>query len=272
MRRQSIELVVTDLDGTLWDRTCRAHPSTLRALSEISTVIPVIAATGRRPSSAFAKMRTNDFSMPAVLFDGSIGLLAEEGPRFHYRTFDPDAYATVLDIFLRFDLEPIVNLDDVKSCGMGKSPATHPNHLADNMPNARRVELAEATASWNVLGLLICGGDDRLISIFHEVRDIAAASLTPDVRYGGISLSVRPPGATKWSGVSSYCHEQGIQTDRVLAVADGMNDLDLLEASAIACVPESACGEALALATHVIGSPSAGGWAEVLDIIHAVEG
>ncbi|QXJ21257.1 HAD family phosphatase [Actinomadura graeca] len=267
MPSQSVELVVTDLDGTLWDHTCRAHPNTLRALSEMSKAVPVIAATGRRPSSAFEKMRENDFLMPAVLFDGAIGLLAESGPRFHYLPFDAETYEQILDIFLRFGLEPVVNLDDARSCGVGRNPATHPEHLADNAHNTRRIDLTQAAARWNVLSLLICGGDDRLVAVFDEVKDVAAATLTPDVRYGGRSLSARPRGATKWSGVTSYCREQGIRPDRVLAVADGMNDLDLLAAAAIACVPASACEEALGLATHTIAAPAEGGWAEVLEFV-----
>lgn len=264
---RDIELVVSDLDGTLWDQTCRAHPRTLSTLSRLAAMLPVIAATGRRPSSAYARMRANGFSLPAVLFDGSIGLMAEGGRRFHRRAFDAAAYRDVLDVFMSYGLEPVVNIDDGRSCGVGRSPATHPRHLADNLDSSRRIDLPGAAASWDVFGFLICGGDDRLISVFEAVRDVTSASLTPDVRYGGLSLSVRPLGATKWSGVLSYCSDQGIRPDRTLVVADGANDLDLLSAAAISCVPESACDDALNLATHVIGSPSEGGWAMVLDIM-----
>ena len=266
MEARRIELVVTDLDGTLWDGTCRAHPLTLAALSEVSAILPVIAATGRRPSSAYGGMRENGFTLPAVLFDGALGLLSENGTIFHHRSFEADLYHRILEIFLGSALEPVVNLDDPRSFGTGQSPSTHPRHLTDNAQHSRMIDLTTVLSVWNVFSFLICGGDDRLANVFEAVRHIASASLTPDTRYGGLSLSVRPMNATKWSGVSSYCRRKDIDTGRILAVADGMNDLDLLSAASVACVPESACDEALRLATHVIPNPSDGGWTHVLGI------
>jgi hydroxymethylpyrimidine pyrophosphatase-like HAD family hydrolase len=269
MAYADIDLVVTDLDGTVWDHTCFAHPRTLQAISRLSSSFPLLAATGRRPSSAYAKMRANGFSLPAVLFDGSLGLISEDGPTFHRRTFAADVYENLLKVFMRFGLEPVINLDDPKSYGIGRNPATHPNHLADNIDRCRRIDLARASESWAVLSLLICGGGPRLVDVFQEVSRITSSSLTPDVRYGGLSLSVRPLGATKWSGVTSYCRQQGLRSSRVLAIADGVNDLELLRGAAVACVPVSACEEALGLATHVLPGPSRGGWADVLEVIRA---
>jgi hydroxymethylpyrimidine pyrophosphatase-like HAD family hydrolase len=261
------DLVVTDLDGTLWDDTCIAHPLALRAIKDISATLPLIVATGRRPSSAYAKMNANGFTLPAVLFDGALGLISEDGPTFHRIAFSEEDYHAVLDVFLKHGFEPVVNLDDPMSCGIGLSPATHPRHLSDNLDRSRRIELSQATASWSVLGLLICGGGTELVRVFEEVREIASSSLTPDVRYGGLSLSVRPLGATKWAGVTSYCDMLGLRSDRVLAIADGVNDLELLRGAAVACVPRSGCDEALGLATHMLATPSDGGWAQIVDII-----
>ena len=69
-----IELVVTDLDGTLWDGTGRAHPRTLYALQALAKAsIPVLVATGRRAASAWPLMEANGIGLPSVLLDGALG-------------------------------------------------------------------------------------------------------------------------------------------------------------------------------------------------------
>ena len=48
-RNGAVELVVTDLDGTLSDAAERIHPATVRAVRDLEAAgIPVLVATGRR--------------------------------------------------------------------------------------------------------------------------------------------------------------------------------------------------------------------------------
>jgi hydroxymethylpyrimidine pyrophosphatase-like HAD family hydrolase len=89
--------------------------------------------------------------------------------------------------------------------------------------------------------------------------------VTRDIIVGGMTLTVRPPGISKWQGVLAWCADQGLDPDRVLAVGDGQNDVELLEAARVACVVADGCDAALALADHVLDPADAGGWAAVLD-------
>ena len=103
--------------------------------------------------------------------------------------------------------------------------------------------------------------------VLRGVGAAGSASIVHDLIYGGCTLQVRPPGISKWSGVLAFCAERGIDPGRVLAVGDGANDLELLEAAAVACVVDTATPAVLARAHHVLGPPSDGGWAGVLDLI-----
>ena len=99
-----------------------------------------------------------------------------------------------------------------------------------------------------------------------------SASIVEDLIYGGSTVQVRPPAVSKWSGVLAYCAEQGIDPGRVLAVGDAVNDLELLEGAAVACAVATAAPAVLARADHVIGPPSSGGWAAVLDLVLGLVG
>ena len=63
----------------------------------------------------------------------------------------------------------------------------------------------------------------------------------------------------------AFCRSQGLDPTRVLALADGPNDLELLANASVRLVPEVAHPDALALADHVIPAAVDGGWAAVLD-------
>jgi len=128
---QPISLVVTDLDGTLWDRDGRVHELTLHALQELDRRgIPVLAATGRRPASARQLMVANRVLLPAVVFDGSLGKDFATGATFHRTAFAPPDAAAVLEALQQIDLEPCVNIDrELRDAVVGRNPATHPAHV-----------------------------------------------------------------------------------------------------------------------------------------------
>ena len=65
----------------------------------------------------------------------------------------------------------------------------------------------------------------------------------------------------------AFCRERDLDPDRVLAVGDGANDVELLEAAKVACAVAGGHAAALALADHVIDPPAAGGWAALLDLV-----
>ena len=51
----------------------------------------------------------------------------------------------------------------------------------------------------------------------------------------------------------------------MLAVGDGLNDIELLRAAAVACVIEGSDPLVVACADHLLAGPADGGWADVLD-------
>jgi phosphoserine phosphatase len=107
----------------------------------------------------------------------------------------------------------------------------------------------------------------ELAPVLEKISLVADGSVTPDLLYGGFSLSVRPKGVSKWSGVLAFCAHRGLDPGRVLAVGDGENDLELLSSAAVACVPSDGCEAALKLATHQIAPALSGGWASIVDLI-----
>src|SRR4029453_15912205 len=94
----AVQLVVTDLDGTLWDAPERIHPPPLRAIRDLEGGgIPVLVATGRRLRMACAVLEAGGLTGPAVVLDGAIGLDLRDGRVFHPGAFPTAAARGVLE-------------------------------------------------------------------------------------------------------------------------------------------------------------------------------
>ena len=76
MQPETIDLVVTDLDGTLWAYGSEGvpHERTLEAWAELDRRgIPVLVATGRRVTTAVNRSRTTAACPSAVVLNGALG-------------------------------------------------------------------------------------------------------------------------------------------------------------------------------------------------------
>ena len=266
----AVQLVVTDLDGTLSDAAERIHPASVRAIRDLEAAgIPVLVATGRRLRMACAVLEAGGLTGPAVVLDGALGLDLRDGRVFHQIAFPPAAARQVLHAFAAAGLSPCVYVDRPGvDLVVGEHPSTHPDHLDRARPFVGVADLEQVVGTEPVYAFAIVGRPPALLEpVLAAVGPVGSASIVADLIYGGCTVQVRPPGVSKWSGVLAYCAEQGIDPGRVLAVGDGANDLELLDGAAVACVVATAPPAVLARADHLIGPPASGGWAAVLDLV-----
>ena len=273
MPNRAVELVVTDLDGTLCDASERIHPRTVAAIRELEAAgIPVLVATGRRPRATSWVLEPGGIPGPAVMLDGAIGRDLRDGSSFHTTVFAPEDAARVLDAFLAAGLSPslFVERPGVDMIN-GPHPDTHPKHLARNRAWAVCDDLERVVRTEPVHAISVVGGDAaRLAEVAAAIGGAGSASVTRDLLYGGHTLQVRPPGTSKWSGVLAFCRARGLDPRRVLAVGDGDRDgggVEQLDAAAVPVAVASGSASALAHARHVIDGPASGGWAAILDLL-----
>lgn len=263
-----IELVVTDLDRTLWAEE-RIHERTLGALGELQRRgVPVLVATGRRRRSTEDGLARSGLRLPAVVLDGAMGR-DRDGRAFHDATYTADQAERVLGAFRSAGLEPAVYVDQPGvEVVIGAHASTHPAHLEFIGSGLRRADLDQVVREEPVYAFAVLGAERRPA---EETAAAIGADGVPWVSEGallpGTHISVRPPGVSKWAGVLSWCADQGIDPAHVLAVGDGENDLELLEAARVSCVVSDGCDAALALADHVIEPAGDGGWCAILELL-----
>jgi Cof subfamily protein (haloacid dehalogenase superfamily) len=266
-----IDVVVTDLDGTLWSGREEVHPTTVaawRALEERG--ITVMVATGRRVRSTREPLARLGLTPPAVVLNGALVVDLATDERLHRRQYDADTAATVLAAFRAAGVEPCVYVDDpALDVYVGERPATHPTHLASLRTTVAPSDLDDVVASVPILMFGLMGHDDPapLGEIVASLAGMAELHLAPDGQFGGHSFTVTPLGLSKWVGVEIVCERRGLDASRVLAIGDGTNDIELLGGAAIAVVPRDGCEPARKLADHLVSPARDGGWAEILDLV-----
>lgn len=268
----TISLVVTDLDGTLWHTDDHVHPRTVSAVRTLEAAgVPLLIATGRRPTSAREPLARIGMAPAAIVLNGALGLELATGGRFHRAPFKADDACRVLDAFAAAGLEPCVYVDagSVEAC-LGPSPSTSPTHCARLRPTAEEnTDLAAVCADVPVLAFGIIGVPHSVLApAAAHFHGWAEAHLDRSLDHPGMaSLTVAPLRQSKWDGVLAFCERAGLDPGGVAAVGDGPNDRELLRNAVVSLVPEPAHPSALAEADRVIGSPLDGGWAEVLDLL-----
>lgn len=269
-----IDLVVTDLDGTLWDHNVELHPTTRTALDTLSREgVPVLAATGRRKASALRGFDKAAVSFPAVTVNGAFGFVPATSEtaeiEFHRHPFEVDFGLRILEIYRQFGHVPVAyNLDGTTH--LSPNATTSAKHVASFGDDAIEAEPEDAVNLGEVVGFGLIGLDDQdaLIELGAALRalDVPTDPYTEPI-YGGWSISAQPPGVNKWLGVQRYCAFAELNNPRVLALGDGSNDVELLAGADISLGIEGGESVALVMADEVVPPPEAGGWAKVLDYL-----
>lgn len=266
-----VDLVVTDLDGTFWhtdDHVPEAVLAAARALTGAG--IPLLVATGRRLASTRAPLARVGLQPPAIVLNGALGVDLATGERFHRAPFDRTEAAEALAAFRSVGLEPVVYVDHPDlACYLAPAPSTNPEHVRALGASAAVDDLARVVAEEAVLGFSMIGVPHRDgVAAQGALGDRVEVHLDRSIDFAGLcSCTVAPRGQSKWDGVLAFCAHQGLAPRRVLAVADGPNDLELLANADVAVVPRVAHPAALDLADHVVPAAADGGWAAVLDLL-----
>lgn len=233
--------------------------------------MPVLAATGRRAGSAWPLMEANGIALPTVLLDGALGREFGSNTAFHTHAFRPEAAAEVLKILEELGVSPCINVDEPgRDVVLGENPTTDTEYLRLLEPWTREEDTWTAVRTLSVLAFTVLSGEAssmRALAVEMKARAPVEATLASDRATGGLHLSFRPIGVSKWTGVLAFCAVRGIDAGRVLAIGDADNDLELLEEAAVAFVVADGSPAALERADRLLAPASEGGWAEIVEVL-----
>lgn len=134
----------------------------------------------------------------------------------------------------------------------------------------QRISYTEAASldavPFPVVKLMLSAGRETGMEL-QRFFDSAAMGRLKYIPTGGEMVELLRADSGKGVGLLKLASVLGIAENRVFAVGDGDNDLEMLGAAAAAFVPENGCEEAKALAADIVPSNDEGAVGHVVDLL-----
>lgn len=268
-------LVVTDLDGTLWDKHQSIHRRTLAAVAELDARgIPLLVATGRRQSSTRSGFALNDFWRPAIMLNGTVGVDHPSEETFHTVTFTTTESSEVLNAFAECGHVPCVYGSDGYTyiANDATTSQRHRDGMIGGIGDVRNQDPAPIIASEQVLGFSIIGVElEGLESLAPRLQEFGMfVDAYQDPLYGGWSVMAQPPGVSKLTGIRAFIKHRSLDDPYIIAMGDGGNDVEMVSGADLGLAITGGDPAVIAVADRQIAGPAQGGWATVIDVIDEV--
>jgi hydroxymethylpyrimidine pyrophosphatase-like HAD family hydrolase len=257
-----IELVVTDLDGTLWDRDGRVDTSTRAALSELDRRgIRVLVATGRRRRSAHRALTERELALAAIVGNGSAGYDTLDGEPWCSHTFDQATAAGIVAAFASIDHQPVFETNDlIGDVIIGDRPSVPIEFIRENDCREADFDGPLPTPTTGAVAIVERERASALRRVIEDA-DLGALWVHLSAAYPDTAVAkVTPFGRTKWLGAVEYATRHGVATDRILAVGDDVNDVPMLQAAGMGLCMAVGAQEAIDAAAATIAT-----WADLVD-------
>ncbi|HZN20403.1 MAG TPA: HAD family hydrolase [Micromonosporaceae bacterium] len=267
-------LYVTDLDGTLLDRTDRVAPETVEIVNSlVAEGLWFTVATARAPRSALPLLAGLDLRLPLVFMNGALIIDPASGQTVSRNVLAAGSARRVLDRYLAHGLRPFVHTlgpageQRVHYQGIGNACEEEylSSRLAAGDDRFRLVRDFDAALDEAVLSL-------NVMDHLHRLDPLAQAlGADPDV-FTHFGPSIRRPSFA-WLEV---CHprsnkgeavrfvKEHVGADRLVCFGDNTNDVEMFVAADESYAVANAHPRTRSAASGVIGANDAHGVAVYL--------
>jgi Cof subfamily protein (haloacid dehalogenase superfamily) len=256
-------LVVADLDGTVRSRRLGITPGVRRAVAAAQAKgVRVCVATGRMWPSAAPWVGALGADPPAILYNGGRVFDFESGRVLHERRLAAESTRRALALIRRDPaLQPHLFLND--RVYVERSHPLTDAYAEDDGVTCEVVTAFEPLLSGDPDKILTIGAPERLEALATAVRE--AALPVHAVQSEPTYLEFLPPGISKGSALCVVLDALEVEAGEVIAVGDGWNDLEMIEAAGLGVAMASAPDGVRARADHVCSSAEEEGFRDVLE-------
>ncbi|PKM95464.1 MAG: hypothetical protein CVU84_05200 [Firmicutes bacterium HGW-Firmicutes-1] len=260
-----IQLVVTDLDGTLLDDNGHVSEENIEAIKQLREKNILFGIASGRALSVIEKIAIEyHFSEYVDIMIGTNGVeLSEEGilEDLEMNYLRKDVIADVYDKFNSYDVAFILHNKNTLIC----NKSNEYTEIERGLNNYKQVIVPnfETALTKNFPRLMIVG--DPLV--LNEIAVQMANIETPNFHFFKsyeIFLEVVSNQVSKGNMLKMYCEHKGIDMEQVMAVGDNNNDIEMVEASGYGVAVENATQELIKHAKYITGSNNDHGFAQAI--------
>ena len=282
------DMLVIDLDGTLLDRRGRVSPENRKAVSRARQEgLELIIATGRALVESAEPLKQIKHDHLVVAAGGSLLCNAADGRTLERRIMPLDLVEDITRCLLGHGHKVLV-LKDADATGYDYL-AVGPDELDpasqwwfEVMASTVRFvpSLEDDPHPTDTVRVGVVATGSELAPIAHQLESELgnraflqhwpAVTSSRAIRSSTHLLEVFNPEVNKWTMVEPYSSSRGIDPQRIAAIGDGLNDVEILRECGLGIAMANACKPVLKVADQVTGGNNDHGVASAIE--HILDG
>lgn len=254
----SYALLVCDLDGTLIDHSLVLDPGLVGAFRRAAERGLLISlATGRMPAAAARYRDELRLQAPIIYYNGALLRDPLSGKDLLSLTLPRGILRHAYDVFAHAPVHPLFYRDDTLYCLEQSLPV---RSYCDE--EGLRAEVIDEPSDFLSLGAfvksLLIGHPQTLPLVREELEGVVGAGARL-LRTRSTYLEVVPATASKGSALTRLAEQLDVPLERVVAVGDQENDLEMIQVAGLGVAMPHAPDFVRAAADRVAPAPDAGG-------------
>ncbi len=220
-----IKLVAVDLDDTLLNNDIKISEENKKAIQECRAQgVHFTFATGRMFRAAVNYAREINLDLPLITYQGALVKTVDEKEIYHH-VIEKKVASEVIDFLKSFKMQLNVYMND-------SLYVEELNDFGNNYVNLSKVEhkitkFSDGLAS-DPTKILLAGDPVTLDVVQKEAISIYGKKLTI-TKSKDYFLEFGNEKSKKSIALQTLAENLGIKREEILAIGDGMNDLDMLE-------------------------------------------
>ena len=226
------DLLVCDLDGTLLDDSMTLEPAVVEAFHRAAECgLAISLATGRMPAAADPYRDRLGVTAPVIYYNGALVRGANGGPDLVSLTLPRGVLRRAWAVVSEAPVHPVFYRDDRLYC-VGRTLAVRRYCEEEGL----RVDVVDDPLEFLALGGFVKGlliGHPNDLGIVREELTPLVAEHARLVRTRGDYLEIIPLGDSKGAALARLTAHLGVPLDRVVAVGDQENDVEMLQAAGL---------------------------------------
>ncbi len=242
-------LILSDMDGTLLGDDREISQQNREAVAYFTKNGGRFAvATGRSKAGMEYFVRDVAINAPCVICNGAVVYDFQKGVVVHAEAVGQDGYELAVDLAQRFP-EVGIEVSVIDGEYVARGSAITRRHFEYVKIPYRPMAPEEIAQPWIKLNLTM---DPDKIGAMTAYISRAYAGRFHAQHSADYFYEILKPGATKGAGARFVCRHLGIDPDKMYAVGDGQNDVELLQSTRNCYAPENAHPDILRLNPSIL--------------------
>ncbi|MEN8078013.1 HAD family hydrolase [Clostridioides difficile] len=269
-----MELFVTDLDGTLINSNRQVPKKSIEIINNlIEKGVNFTVATARTPATAVEILRDLNLKLPVALMNGVLIYDTKELKYIDIKEINKSATHKVLDIFNKFNKNPLVYGIKDNHLWVYHKEFEHPyeyNFYNERVDKKLKTfievkDYKESIAESNIINFVAFDKYEKIKAIAEEIECIDGITVNyyEDVYEDCYFLEAYSNNASKANGIKYL--SKYIDYSKVICFGDNLNDIPMFELADECYATANAAEEIKKIATNVIGSCEDDGVANFLE-------